>query len=67
MFEGPTLEKTLSYAEEVAPEEALKYFEQAIPAATLLKSLFSSVEGTKFKNEDSIDKLDVLPSWLKKN
>lgn len=67
VFEGPTLEKTLSYAEEVAPEEALKYFEQAIPAATLLKSLFSSVEGTKFKNEDSIDKLDVLPSWLKKN
>jgi hypothetical protein len=67
VIEGPTLEKTLSCAEEVAPEEALKYFEQAIPAATLLKSLFSSVEGTKFKNEDSIDKLDVLPSWLKKN
>jgi hypothetical protein len=67
VIEGPTLEKTLSCAEEVAPEEALKYFEQAIPAATLHKSLFSSVEGTKFKNEDSIDKLDVLPSWLKKN
>lgn len=53
-----------SDARNAAPEASQDYFHKALRAATLLKSLFDSVEeGTKFKNSP-ISEADVLPNWL---